>query len=128
LHVQNRAALFELTSGRFDLVEMLACEDLPFWIEVQHSPDLIDREPAICSSQMKVGDVARYIAGLHENSWTAELEPSPRRKAGYRGRASRDPEEVTSAEVIANWPLEQFGVLPGSTLRFVLVEGSSLSV
>lgn len=113
LHLTSRAALFELTSGRMDVVELLTSTDLRFWIEiVDKSGRLLDREPLFKPESMTLGELHKFLR-LEQGMWAVQLEPEPRRRS-------------ESAEVKASWraprpedALQVLGVLPGSIVRFV---------
>ncbi|MBY0488784.1 MAG: SIR2 family protein [Gemmatimonadaceae bacterium] len=113
LHLTSRAALFELTSGRMDVVELLTSTDLRFWIEiVDESGRLLDREPLFKPESMTLGELRNFLR-LEQEVWAVQLEPEPRRRS-------------KPAEGNASWPapqpedaLQALGVLPGSTVRFV---------
>jgi len=111
LHVINPAALFELTSGRVDVVELLTSTDVRFWLEITSSEgQLVDREPLFRPETETISKLAKSLH-LNLDTCTWEVEPAPdvpnAKSAKSEQRYSIAPEST----------IREAGVLPGSTLR-----------
>lgn len=111
LHLRNKAALFELSSGRTDIVEILSSPSmLRFWLEVSGAGEGsraagTDRELMLCDVSTKLKDVLDR-AHLSFNEWSAEVDPPP-----TGGRYPLGPGHLGHG-------LEEIGLVPGATLRF----------
>jgi len=111
LHVINEAALFELTSGRMDIVELLTSTDVRFWLEIfNNEGKLVDREPLFRPETETIEKLAtslRLDAG--KCIWTVDPAPDiPSRESSASQQRSR---------ITPQSSLQDAGVLPGSTLR-----------
>jgi hypothetical protein len=112
IHVVDEQAVFELTSGRLDVVELLTSGDIRFWAEVPGRDGEIERELLFQPETATVSDVVAEC-GLGVGDWSVELDPSPVPGAG--GRPLR---------VIAGQSIREVGVIPGGTVRFVAALGA----
>ena len=111
IHLVSLPALFELSSGRLDVFELTSSTDLRFWIEVIKGED-IDREPMIQDESTILGELMQRLQ-LRQTGWRVEVEPKPEANR-------RDESECTRADLLSESTLLELGVLPGSTLRFLM--------
>jgi hypothetical protein len=102
VHALPRSVPFELASGRMDIVELLTCDDVRFWIEIAEADGRVEREPAFYPAETALTDVSAAL-GLAADAWTPAVEPTPMPGHGA-------PQWDTT--------LRDIGVLPGATLRF----------
>lgn len=110
IHVTDPRALLELASGRLDVVELLTCEDVRFWVEVVDSGQVLERELVFDDCDHPLSRIAERF-DVPRTGWEVDVNPRPR----------RDSEEST---VDALWEsdLLSVGVIPGATLRFIAPE------
>lgn len=111
IHLMDPRALLELASGRLDVVELLTCEDVRFWVEVVDDGQVLERELVFADGD----DPLRVIAerfDVPRTGWEVDVNPRPQ----------RDTEECT-ADALWDKDLLSVGVVPGATLRFVAPSG-----
>jgi hypothetical protein len=106
LHLVDPNLLFELTTGRIDVVELLTCPDVRFWVEIVMPSGEVERHLQHCIPESSVADIARRFA--IPQAWTVEVVPAAR-------RADR-PHPL--AAVPGPGTIASIGVVPGSTMRF----------
>jgi len=111
IHLQDADAIFELTSGRVDLLELLTAHDIRFWAEIHEGARMVSRELLFRREETALATIAAEL-GLPRENWNVEVDPSPGPDASIRpiGDRARD-------------TLVDLGVVPGSTLRFTPVRG-----
>jgi hypothetical protein len=107
MHVIHPAALFELTSGRMDVVELLTAPDVRFWVEVVDSERVLERELAFAPAERTVAEIAEQFE-VGARGWSVEVNPRPRPDSRPVPLAS-----VSDADLL------EVGVIPGATLRFI---------
>jgi hypothetical protein len=112
LHIVDPSAIFELTSGRLAVDELLHARDLRIWTEVQTDQGgtslegRLGREALILPDSTTLAQVAEEL-DLEGSSWSVSLQPNPS-PGGARLALTEDGETV----------LRNLGVLPGTTLTF----------
>lgn len=112
LHLRNKAALFELTSGRTDVVEILSSPSvLRFWLEVRGAGEGTrsagtDRELMLCPASTTLESLLS-ASHLSLDKWSAEVDPPP---IGPLYKLDKT-DHLGSR-------LDQIGLVPGATLRF----------
>jgi hypothetical protein len=105
-----------LSSGRFNLTELLEIDEIRFWIEIWKARG---RGPAELTRFLRFDHpdtpIDRILAAydLPRTGFRVEIIPSP----------IRDPKQFGAAEVRRGhsppWTLASAGIMPGSTLRIV---------
>ena len=107
IHLVNPGALFEVSTGRLDVVELLTCDDLRFWVEVVDGVRVLERELMFEPVERTVGALAARF-DVRGGGWSVEVNPRPQSSSG--------PVPVLGA---ASSDLLDIGVISGATLRFV---------
>lgn len=108
VHVYARDVIFDLSAGRLNLSELLTCEDIRFWAEVSTAEEsLPDRQMLFMPGNTAIAEVARLF-DLEGPDWRLAVRPAP----------TRDEREHSLPDAWA-WTLDDLGVAPGSTLRFI---------
>jgi hypothetical protein len=107
IHLVHPGALFEVASGRMDVVELLTAEDVRFWVEVVDSRSVLERELVFAPAERTLGAIAEQFE-LRTGKWSIEVSPRP--------RPDSRPEPLSR---LLKADLLQIGVIPGATLRFV---------
>jgi hypothetical protein len=84
VHVVEQSAVFELTSGRLNLAELLAVDDLRFWVEFESGEDKAHedrffREPMLARESDSLQDLAAVLGLPTPESWEMCAEPAPAR-------------------------------------------------
>jgi hypothetical protein len=107
IHLMDPRALLEVGAGRLDVVELLTCEDVRFWVEVVAGGQVLERELVFADSDRTLGEIAQDFA-VPRTGWEIDVNPRPRLDA-------------RSQTVHAEWnnDLLSIGVIPGATLRFI---------
>jgi hypothetical protein len=107
IHLMDPRALLELASGRLDVVELLTCEDVRFWVEVVDGGQVLEREMVFDNRDNPLRSIAERFA-VPRTGWEIDVNPRPR----------RDSEQHT---VEKHWDTDllSVGVVPGATLRFI---------
>jgi hypothetical protein len=107
VYITDPGALFEISTGRMNVVELLTCDDVRFWIEVVDNGRVMERELVFASPETTIGKLAGQF-DVPSAGWMVEAEPAPTRER------SRSPLAAIEGDTLA-----YRGVLPGSTLRFI---------
>jgi hypothetical protein len=105
LHVVTPAVYTDVASGRIDVLEILSCADVRFFVEIVQDDGGIERRPFQRSADQKLGALVEELR-LPLDLWTMEVTPPP----------SLDPQPSLSECVKLS--LQDNGVVPGSTLHF----------
>lgn len=106
VHVVAPDVLFELTTGRVDILELLTCRDVRFWVEIVHANGEVERHLRHCPPEMSMDDVARGFDV--PGSWRFQIIPAP--VFGQR--------PATLSSLAADHTVTTLGIVPGCTLRF----------
>jgi SIR2-like domain len=109
LHVTDPGVLFELATGRIDMLDVFrsaTSRDIRFWVQVTDGTRVLDRELMLAPDSQVIDDLARQF-DIPPSGWTVSVTPLPRRKAMRQS--------VASARHV---DLRSLGVLTGSTLHF----------
>ena len=106
IHLQDADAIFELTSSRVDLQELLTAHDIRFWSEIHDGSRMVSRELLFRREETSLAQIAAEL-GLPPDNWNVEVDPSPGPDASVKPITDR-----------ARETLVELGVVPGSTLRF----------
>lgn len=105
IHVVDPNVLFNLSTGRLDISELLSAGDLRFWVQTVTGESASERQLYFASYETPLGEL------IHELdiplSWSMKVSPAPRADDGGERIA-----ELTALS------LEELGVVPGATLRF----------
>ncbi len=110
VHLIEPSAVFELTSGRLNLAELIAVEDLRFWVEFDGTDGSGSddgrflREPLIARESESLARVAGVLGLPTPEQWEMRAEPAPDRDASW-------------LPVSASTPLCELGLTVGGTLR-----------
>jgi SIR2-like domain len=107
IHLVNPGALFEVASGRLDVVELLTADDVRFWVEVLDEGQVLERELVFAPPERTVEQIVEQFE-LPVRGWMLEVRPQPRRDSR--------PLSVADARKM---DLLEIGVIPGATLRFI---------
>lgn len=107
IHLVDPGALFEVSTGRLDVVELLTCDDLRFWVEVVDGGRVLERELIFAPPERTVGELADHF-DVRSRGWEVEVSPRP--------QPGSAPVPVLRA---ADADLLEAGVISGATLRFV---------
>jgi len=90
IHVLDATAVFELTSGRLNVPELLASDDLRFWVEFESSVGEVVtdesrflHEPLIVSESMPLTALAKLLGLPNPERWEMRAEPLPQRDAAW---------------------------------------------
>lgn len=110
VHLMDPRALLELASGRLDVVELLTCDDVRFWVEVVDGGQVMERELVFADCDHPLSTIAERF-DVPRSGWQVDVDPPPQ----------RDSVECT-ADVLWENDLLSVGVVPGATLRFVAPE------
>jgi hypothetical protein len=107
LHVIDPDVRLDIDSGRIDVLELLSCEEVRFWVEIRHDGLEAERHIELRSPETTLGEIAeRYHAASPH--WRAEALPAP---THLQRLLPLTPETLSL-------PLTEIGIVPGSTLRF----------
>lgn len=106
LHVVLDSVYLDIASGRIDVLELLSCKDIRFFVEVVSETGEIERRLLQMMPETKLDEVVGYLR-LSRDHWTVELTPPP---------SLEKPSESLRERL--KLTLLQLGVIPGSTLHF----------
>lgn len=107
IHVVDPRVLTALDAGQVPVEEILACDDVRFWIEVETDQRVTDRVLAIRPTNIRVDQVAE-IVGIGTKGWMVRVLPTPNAEAA----ASEQWSDVGAVSV------DDLGLCPGGTLQF----------
>lgn len=107
MHLIQPEVYSEIASGRLDVLELLTCEDLRFWVEVRWSEAEIERRLFQLASTQPLRAVLATL-NLPAPGWTFRIVPwgDPRYAQALNVGESLD------------CTLEELSLVPGATLRF----------
>jgi hypothetical protein len=113
LHVVVDSVYQDIASGRIDVLELLSCEDIRFFVEIVSETGEVERR---LFQEMPNWTLAELIKDLQlsPSHWTVKVTPPP----GVEDRCL----ELNSETL--EQTLEELGVLPGSTVHFHRTEVS----
>lgn len=106
IHLFDHRPALEVATGRLDVVELLSCDDVRFWVEIVDGQQVVGREIVFADGEETLGEIARRF-DIPERGWAVAVSPPP--------RPDSQPHSVKD-EWNAN--LVSVGVVPGVTLRF----------
>jgi hypothetical protein len=106
LHVVLDAVYHDIASGRIDVLELLTCRDIRFFVEVITDAGEVERR---LMQELPGTTLETIVAGLQLSPahWEVEVSPPP--------SLDEHPGPVTDRLGLT---LQQLGVLPGSTVHF----------
>lgn len=106
LHVVLEAVYRDIASGRIDVLELLSCRDIRFFVEVITDAGEVERRLV---QELPDTTLETIVGGLQLSPayWEVEVSPPP----------SLDEHQGPVTERLA-LTLQQLGVLPGSTVHF----------
>jgi hypothetical protein len=107
IHLVDPHALLEVATGRLDVVELVCCEDVRFWVEIVDGEHILERELVFADCDQTLGSIAERF-DVPRTGWEMEVNPRPRPDA--RPDSVQDEWESDLLSV---------GVIPGATLRFI---------
>jgi hypothetical protein len=107
MHIIQPEVYSEIASGRLDVLELLTCEDLRFWVEVRWSEAEIERRLFQLASTQPLRAVLATL-NLPAPGWTFRIVPwgDPRYAQALNVGESLD------------CTLDELSLVPGATLRF----------
>jgi hypothetical protein len=107
MHLIQPEVYSEIASGRLDVLELLTCEDLRFWVEVRWSEAEIERRLFQLASTQPLRAVLATL-NLPAPGWTFRIVPwgDPRYAQALNVGESLD------------CTLDELSLVPGATLRF----------
>ncbi|HEU0015362.1 MAG TPA: SIR2 family protein [Longimicrobium sp.] len=109
IHLVDPSALFEVATGRLDVVELLTCDDVRFWVEVVDGARVLERELVFAPVDKEVGEIGGDFE-LPADQWLFEVQPRPRPDSRPALLAKAGDQDLLAA-----------GVISGATLRFLSV-------
>jgi hypothetical protein len=107
IHVTDPRALLELSAGRLDVVELLFCEDVRFWVEVVDGRQVLEREMVFGDCEWPLRTIATRF-DVPRTGWEIDVNPRPRHDS-----------ERHTVEKYWDTDLLSVGVVPGATVRFI---------
>jgi hypothetical protein len=110
IHVTDPRALLELSAGRLDVVELLSCEDVRFWVEVVDGGQVLEREMVFDDCDHPLSTIAERF-DIPRAGWKIDVNPRPQRES-----------EQDTVDTYWDTDLLSVGVVPGATLRFIASE------
>lgn len=110
IHLMDPRALLEVSAGRLDVVELLTCEDVRFWVEVVDGGQVLERELVFADCDDPLSRIAERF-DVPRGAWQIDVNPRPRLGA-----------QQQTTESDWDTDLLSIGVIPGATLRFVAPE------
>ncbi|MEJ7812084.1 MAG: SIR2 family protein [Gemmatimonadaceae bacterium] len=114
IHLVHPSVLFELSTGKIDVLSLLSCaDDVPFWLEVSVGAQIAERQFLYKTDRVTIGGLAEEF-GLVGSRWIVEVDPAP--SVGWHD---------ASLSSVRRKQLGELGILPGSTLRFHATRGRS---
>jgi len=107
LHVIDTDVRLDIDSGRIDVLELLSCEEVRFWVEVRFDGQEAERHIEYRAIDTTLGEIAERF---HASGplWQADVIPSPTRRQNVINL------DASSLKLT----LADLGIVPGSTLRF----------
>jgi hypothetical protein len=105
LHVVSPAVYMDVASGRIDVLEILSCADVRFFVEIIQDDGGIERRPFQRGADEELGVLVEELK-LPVDLWAMEVTPPPSLDLQP---ALRDCVKLS---------LQDNGVVPGSTLHF----------
>ena len=105
LHVVLDSVYQDIASGRIDVLELLSCKDVRFFVEVVSGTGEIERRLFQSMPDETLGSLVQQL-GLSAEYWTLEVTPP----------ASLAPQPPLPERL--DLTLQMLGVVPGSTLHF----------
>jgi hypothetical protein len=106
LHVVLDAVYHDIASGRLDVLELLSCRDIRFFVEVISDAGEVERRLVQAMPDVTLRSIVQDLQ-LSPAHWHVEISPPP--SLEERPAAVVERQELT---------LQQLGVLPGSTVHF----------
>ncbi|HYR06299.1 MAG TPA: SIR2 family protein, partial [Longimicrobium sp.] len=110
IHLMDPRALLEVGTGRLDVVELLTCEDVRFWVEVVDGGQVLERELVFADCDDALSSIAERF-DVPRTGWAVDVNPRPRLGA-----------ERLTVESAWDTDLLSIGVIPGATLRFLAAD------
>jgi hypothetical protein len=107
IHVEDAELQHELRSGRLSLLELLAADDIQFWVFVRCGSEMILHEQVFEPEASTLGSLASRLGLGHR--WSAQVDPLA------------DPKLELQAPAAGELTLREAGIIPGSILRFIVV-------
>jgi len=107
LHVVLDSVYQDIASGRIDVLELLTCEDIRFFVEVVSEAGEVERRLFQEMPDYTLGTMVKDLQ-LSATQWTMKVTPPP----------SRDECELHLTPEILAQTLQTLGVVPGSTVHF----------
>jgi hypothetical protein len=107
MHVVLESVYHDIASGRIDVLELLSCRDIRFFVEVLSGTGDIERRLFQLMPDTKLHRIVEQLQ-LSPEHWTVEVTPPPTRQESTGGLLR---ERLSDT-------LQELGVLPGSTLHF----------
>jgi hypothetical protein len=103
VHLIGREALFELTSGRLNVDELVNATDLRLWVRIEGAKHL-HLEPIFVNESMKLSELAKKVHLPKPETWKVRVAPSP--------------VSDTNGEPITDRSLLDLGAISGATITF----------
>jgi hypothetical protein len=107
LHVVLDAVYQDIASGRIDVLELLSCVDIRFFVEVVSDADELERRLFQTMPDLTLEALVEDLQ-LSATQWTVKVTPPP----------SLDDRWLDLNSEILSQTLQRFGVVPGSTIHF----------
>ena len=107
LHVVLDTVYQDIASGRIDVLELLTCEDIRFFVEVVSEVGEVERRLFQEMPDLTLGTVVESLQ-LSAAEWTMKVTPPPSLDDRW---LDLNPETLTQT-------LQTLGVVPGSTVHF----------
>lgn len=109
VHLLDPSVLLSLWAGRLNVDEVLSCDDVRFWTEVDpgDGSGQLERVLLVKSGAERLGTVAEAL-GIPREGWSIELWPAP--DGEHRAAPAGELWDAT---------LDEIGIVADSTLRFV---------
>ncbi len=109
-HIVDPSVKFPLMARKLPIAEILACEDVRFWLEINNLESEIERFMIIENEITPLISIAKKYMIPFE-SWLVEIYPSP-----FSGEQPVMLNELNNE--LNKVSISDFGVTPGGTLRF----------
>ena len=106
LHIVLDSVYRDVASGRIDVLELLSCKDIRFFVEIVSDRGEVERRLLQNMPDERLCSLVKRL-GLSPEHWTLQVTPPP----------SLEPTEPPLSERL-DLTLQQLGVVPGSTLHF----------
>jgi hypothetical protein len=104
---RGRHVPIRLVAAGEQLLELLTCHDIRFWVEIVLATGEVERHLQHCPADTPIDAVARRFD--IPRPWQLEMLPAPQLDQG----------PVTLEDLPAGQTIEAIGIVPGCTLRFV---------